>query len=104
MMICACVFALLLSDTIGPVETPAVAPRPGGFVPPAPGDNLNSYHDRMNAWQAFEEKGIPLPPQYDPAVQQLKAEERWREEKAYRARRAWLEDHTAPPPRGVRRR
>lgn len=38
--------------------------RPGGRVPCAPGDERIRqfpYHERMNAFQDFEEKGIPLP-------------------------------------------
>ena len=43
--------------------------RPGGEVPRAPfepGDVRDHYHDAMNAFQRFEEKGIPLPLKYNP--------------------------------------
>jgi hypothetical protein len=41
-----------------------VARRPGGAVPPAhlPPGRAVKYHDVANAWQAWEEKGTPLPP------------------------------------------
>lgn len=40
--------------------------RPGGRVPIAPGENIKSapHHDRMNAYQDFEDKDIPLPKRY----------------------------------------
>lgn len=43
--------------------------RPGGRVPPAPGqkpDDPNPYHEQANAEQEFEEFGTPLPDKYDP--------------------------------------
>lgn len=44
--------------------------RPGGRVPPGYARNLDSvsfrHHECMNAHQDLEEKGIPLPPKYDP--------------------------------------
>lgn len=42
--------------------------RPGGRVPQSPGDPdhaTNKIHDRMNAYQDAEERGIPIPPKYD---------------------------------------
>ena len=41
--------------------------RPGGLVPPAPGEKPNEFlkhHERMNADQDWEEFGIPYPPKY----------------------------------------
>lgn len=40
--------------------------RPNGRVPPAPGDKatLLPFHERMNAQQDFEEKGIPIPEKF----------------------------------------
>jgi len=43
--------------------------RPGGRVPPAPDespDQAYRWHERMNADQDLEEKGIPLPSKYAP--------------------------------------
>ncbi|MBA4062657.1 MAG: hypothetical protein C0501_02910 [Isosphaera sp.] len=41
----------------------SIARRPGGKVPPAhlPAGRAVKYHDVANAWQAWEEKGTPLP-------------------------------------------
>jgi hypothetical protein len=47
----------------------AILRRPGGRVPPSPGEPENSifrHHERMNAQQDLEEKGIPLPAKYAP--------------------------------------
>ncbi|MBX9627029.1 MAG: hypothetical protein K2X82_24720 [Gemmataceae bacterium] len=75
--------------------------RPGGRVPPAPGedpDTRNPWHDYANAWQDWEERGIPLPEKYDPAVaremirRNREAGRQFFEEQAARER-------TAPPPR-----
>lgn len=47
--------------------------RPGGRVPPSPTDKPDDelkWHERVNAYQDFEEKGIPLPPKYDPVHQE----------------------------------
>ena len=94
--------------------------RPGGFVPPAlwenPREHPNPHHEAMNAWQAFEERGVPLPAKYDPVLKAIKAqadEKLWAEEAArHKARmmerfareeREWARDHTAPPPRAVKR-
>jgi hypothetical protein len=43
--------------------------RSGGRVPPAPGErpgNPTPWHERCNAEQDFEEKGIPLPEKFKP--------------------------------------
>jgi hypothetical protein len=46
--------------------------RPGGRVPPAQdkGDLIRKprfrFHELMNAYQDLEEKGIPIPPKFDP--------------------------------------
>ena len=50
-------------------ETICIDRRPGGRVPPNPGEDANHprpWHERMNAKQDFEEKGIPLPAKFDP--------------------------------------
>jgi hypothetical protein len=50
-------------------ETIRIDRRPGGRVPPNPGEDTNHpnpWHERMNAKQDFEEKGIPLPKKFDP--------------------------------------
>ncbi|MBX9580863.1 MAG: hypothetical protein K2X87_11195 [Gemmataceae bacterium] len=52
--------------------------RPGGRVPPAPADrpgDRDPWHERANAYQDWEERGIPLPDKYDPD----KARERMRQ-------------------------
>jgi hypothetical protein len=48
----------------------SIARRPGGRVPPAPGevaDEPRPHHERMNAHWDLEEKGIPLPEKFRPA-------------------------------------
>jgi len=50
-------------------ETICIHRRPGGRVPPCPGEKPDTYlkwHERANAYQDFEEKGIPLPARFDP--------------------------------------
>jgi hypothetical protein len=50
-------------------ETICIRRRPGGRVPPCPGERpgcTRPWHEYANAMQDFEEKGIPLPPKYDP--------------------------------------
>ena len=50
-------------------ETICIHRRPGGRVPPCPGEKPDTYlkwHERANAYQDFEEKGIPLPAKFDP--------------------------------------
>ncbi len=50
-------------------ETICIHRRPGGRVPPCPGERANhpsSWHEDMNAQQDFEEKGIPIPKKFDP--------------------------------------
>jgi hypothetical protein len=80
--------------------------RPGGRVPPAPWDEPEPgripYHERMNAQQAFEEKGIPLPRRLDPNAPPTAEElEIKRKNEEALARLRWRWDHTAPPPRKV---
>lgn len=77
--------------------------RPGGEVPPAPfepSDVPHKYHLDMNAYQAHEERGIPLPPRLDPEYQ------RWQDKLREKALMEFIrkQDHTAPPPRPVIRR
>ena len=50
-------------------ETICIHRRPGGRVPPCPDEKPDTYlkwHERANAYQDFEEKGIPLPAKFDP--------------------------------------
>ena len=50
-------------------ETIRIDRRPGGRVPPCPDKNPHSdwkWHERANAYQDLEEKGIPLPARFDP--------------------------------------
>jgi len=50
-------------------ETICIRRRPGGRVPPCPDEKPDTYlkwHERANAYQDFEEKGIPLPAKFDP--------------------------------------
>lgn len=78
--------------------------RPGGSVPPAPWDNARDpHHLRMNAWQAFEEKGVPLPPKYDPKYVSADDLERERMLKEYRRQLKLMDEgRIAPPPRPVK--
>jgi len=83
--------------------------RPGGTVHPSPWQDPESkikHHELMNAWQAFEEKGIPVPALYDPSKRNTdEADERDRQElKKHLERMRWERDHTAPKPRAVDRR
>jgi hypothetical protein len=58
-------------DRINQVEacnSISIRRRPGGRVPPSPvedPDDIYHHHERMNAYQDLEEKGIPLPFKYD---------------------------------------
>ena len=50
-------------------ETIGIDRRPGGRVPPCPGERANHpcpWHEKCNAHQDFEEKGIPIPAKFDP--------------------------------------
>lgn len=86
--------------------------RPGGEVPRAPfepGDVRDHYHDAMNAYQRFEEKGIPLPLKYNLDFQRaVSAEERAVFEKQLaklkHEDRMRLEGRIAPMPRPVVRK
>lgn len=82
--------------------------RPGGRVPPAPGQDPrdeNQWHASANAHQDHDLLGLPLPPKYDANYQRLLSQEAQREadmlvalraaERAAEARR----DRVAPPPR-----
>jgi hypothetical protein len=43
--------------------------RPGGKIPPSPGepaDIIYKWHERRQAYQDWEEKGIPIPDKYHP--------------------------------------
>lgn len=78
--------------------------RPGGRVPPAPGqdpDARNPHHERANAWQDFEERGIPLPDKYDPVVRREAAQKTL--EIMQRQGEQWARDRLAPMPREARR-
>ena len=75
------VYLMLRQDVPDVCATVRIERRPGGVVPPAPWwptDAPNPHHEYLNAWQAFEEKGTPLPEKYDPVVQQRKFEEEQR--------------------------
>ena len=44
--------------------------RPGGKMPPVPGEDPQApfhHHERMQAYQDWEEKGTPIPPEHLPA-------------------------------------
>ncbi|MBX9627779.1 MAG: hypothetical protein K2X82_28535 [Gemmataceae bacterium] len=72
--------------------------RPGGRVPPAPGerpDDPDPYHAWVNAYQDWEERGIPLPDKYDPAKLSEQAQRVGLQLRAAQAARERL----APPPR-----
>ena len=50
-------------------QTIQIKSRPGGRVPPAPGEgkvpeHFGPYHEYANALQDLQEKGIPLPVKY----------------------------------------
>lgn len=86
--------------------------RPGGLVPKAPFEDpevRDPYHVMMNAFQRFEEKGIPLPLKYDPnyispeEVEMRLAQTRLRE-RLNRNDRMRLEGRIAPMPRPVVRK
>ncbi|MBX9622203.1 MAG: hypothetical protein K2X82_00155 [Gemmataceae bacterium] len=74
--------------------------RPGGRVPPAPGEDpgtADPYHERKNAHQDFEYHGIPLPEKYaGRAALQLALAKLQQADAAEAAR-----DRLAPPPRLV---
>lgn len=43
--------------------------RPGGKIPPVPGESPHApfrVHERLQAYQDWEEKGIPIPPEHLP--------------------------------------
>jgi hypothetical protein len=88
--------------------------RPGGLVPPAPWEvrdgSMRPYHERLNAVQAFEERGVPLPYDQDPVLQKFQTVEQKKTEDAIKADRArikarelWERYHIAPEPREVKR-
>jgi hypothetical protein len=58
---------LMQSDEYNLVDMITIARRPGGLVPPAPGERPDTktrrirHHEWMQMWQDWEEKGIPLP-------------------------------------------
>ena len=86
--------------------------RPGGEVPRAPfeePDSRDPYHEAMNAYQRFEEKGVPLPLKYNLDFQRaVSAEERAVFEKQLaklkHEDRMRLEGRIAPMPRPVVRK
>jgi hypothetical protein len=74
--------------------------RPGGRVPPAPGeapDARNPHHEWANAWQDFEEQEIPLPAKYDPVQRRRRQRETLELVRSQAAR-----ERVAPPPREVK--
>lgn len=65
----------------GPCYAISICRRPGGRVPPAPGEQRRDgtgFHDLMNAYQAFEDKDIPIPAKFrsevNPQLQALTAQ------------------------------
>lgn len=49
--------------------------RPGGTVPPLPGEDPKApshHHEVMQAYQDWEEKGIPIPPEHVPWTPELR--------------------------------
>jgi hypothetical protein len=56
-------------DGVDTCDDVCIYRRPGGRVPPAPDESPDQgyrWHERMNAYQDLEEKGIPLPAKYAP--------------------------------------
>lgn len=56
-------------DGVDICERISIDRRPGGRIPPAPGQRSEDpiqWHEWMNAQQDFEEKGIPIPDKYLP--------------------------------------
>lgn len=50
-----------------------ISRRPGSRVPPSPGEKpgeKNAWHERCNAFQDWEERGIPIPDKYHPGGHQ----------------------------------
>ena len=54
-------------DGVEEIQSISILRRPGGRVPPSH-ENPPDYkhHERMNAFQDLEERGIPLPEKYQP--------------------------------------
>ncbi|MBX9580115.1 MAG: hypothetical protein K2X87_07380 [Gemmataceae bacterium] len=77
--------------------------RPGGRVPPAPGEDPDSgypWHEYANAMQDWEERGVPLPDKYDPVKLRRMLAANREVVRRYQAKQAALE-RLAPPPREV---
>ncbi len=57
-----------LIDGVAICDAIAILRRPGGRVPPGhyPPNLVDPPHERAQAYQDLEEKGIPLPAKYDP--------------------------------------
>ena len=73
--------ALIPQGTYSPEDdlciTIRIHRRPGGLVPPAPfekADVPHKYHIDANAYQAHEERGVPLPLRLDPDYQRALSE------------------------------
>ncbi|MBX9580932.1 MAG: hypothetical protein K2X87_11540 [Gemmataceae bacterium] len=82
----------------GVVRAVRIDRRPGGRVPPAPANepgDPRAWHLQANAYQDWEERGIPLPDHLDPEKQIAAALQRIQERAA--------RDRLAPPPRAVER-
>jgi hypothetical protein len=87
--------------------TVAIVRRPGGLVPRAPFEDPYSsdpHHVVANAWQAFEERGLPLPLKYDPEYKQLENEASKARYLSMREKRMREYEKKAPPPRPVVRK
>ncbi|AWM39396.1 hypothetical protein [Gemmata obscuriglobus] len=57
-------------DGVDTCRTIRILRRPGGVVPPPPGEKAldkGEHHGRMNAHQAWEEKRTPYPREYMPS-------------------------------------
>lgn len=77
--------------------------RPGGLVPPAPfekADVPHKYHIDANAYQAHEERGVPLPLRLDEIYQRASSETHAR----MVDERFKQKERIAPPPRPVVRK
>lgn len=94
--------ALVRPGTYSPEDdlclTISIRRRPSGLVPPAPfekADVPHKYHIDANAYQANEERGVPLPLRLDEDYQRKQSEihARWVDERFKQQQRI------APPPR-----
>lgn len=53
------------ANEIASCQAICIKRRPGGLIPPAPGDKMKiAWHERCQAEQDFEEKGTPIPEKF----------------------------------------